>query len=371
MGAVSGNEGRRDAASAYAPYWKWLVVLPRRRRLVLGVILLTSAASIGQRMLRTVTYTSAATFVARQNQGGARGVLASLVAGTGISLPGMLGGSSFYYLEVIRADDVLRKVVEGEVEMSDGRIVSLPDLLQVEGKTLEARISRTVRRVRRSIETRHLPNSGRVSFTVKTQWPEVSFVIAERLLAEVSRFNVLLLQSRGRAERRFLEERLKIAQGEVRAWEDSLQSFLAGNRQFGPYSQQRFEHDRIMAELQRTRTVYGQLIHGREQALLTEIGEAPTIIILNTPKLPIQLDSRLSPFFVIATAFMSVMAGIFCAYAAETAVWLRRHPIVQTLRRSIPRSSATGRMLARILREPSPAPRDAAGGLSTNNKFDS
>lgn len=341
------------AGSGHDPYWEWLAILLRRRRLVLGMALLACVATMGHQVFRTPTYVASASFVPRENvRTRTNNTLASLVAGSGLRLPGMMGGDTGYFIEVIRANDVLRNVAAAEYETSDGKIGNFIEITEIRGRTPEERMDRAVRRLRRAVTPRRSTVSNLVSFSVETRWPEVSLAIAQRILDQVGRFNVELTQEQGRSEREFLDDRLKTAESDVRAWEDSLQVFLASNRGFGRYSQQRFEHDRLSAELERYRTVYTQLTQHREQARLTEIREGLTIAVLNSPQMPIRRVVRFTPgwlFRLFVSTMMGAAVGVFFAFAAEGLSRSGAPGLSIAIGNSLPSSSFTARFLARAL----------------------
>lgn len=343
----------RGAGSGYDPYWEWLAILLRRRRLILGVALLACLATTGPQVFRPRTYVVQASFVTRAGaESRTNRSLASLVAGSGIHLPSLLGGNSSYFVEVITARDVLQRVASATYQTSDGTIGSLVEITERRGRTPEERMVRTVSYLRRAVTARQIARSNKVVFSVETRWPEVSLAIAERLLDQVSRFNIEVTQEQGRAEREFLDDRLESAGEDVRAWEDSLQVFLASNRDFGPYSQQRFEHDRLSAELQRSRTVYTQLTQHHEQALLTETREGLTITVLDSPQMPIRGRSRLSLrwlFRALVSTMMGVAVGIFVAFMAEGLSKSGTSGLSVAIRTSVPSSSLIARFLTRAL----------------------
>ena len=356
------------AGSAYDPSWEWLAILLRRRRLILGVTLLASLFTTGRQVFRPRTYVVQASFVARANSNArANSSIVSLVAGSGISLPGLVSGNASYFVEVVTARDLLWKVAGTEYRTSDGKTGNLVDIMEIRGRTPEERMARAVGRLRRAVKARHIPRSNKIFFSVETQWPEVSFAVAEQLLDRVSRFNVEITQEQGRAEREFLDVRLRGAEQDVRAWEDSLQVFLASNRNFGPYSQQRFEHDRLSAELQRSRTVYTQLTQHHEQALLTENREGPTITVLDSPRMPTRGLYRLSPgwlFRALVSTIMGAVVGVFVAFVAEGLSRSGTSGLSDAIRNSAPSSSLTARFLARAL-----GTQSRRGTSSTKDRF--
>lgn len=342
----------------YKLLWGWVAVLFRRRGLILAMALLAAAAVTLRGLLRPRLYVSQASFVAQSEQS-SRSSLGSLLASTGINLPNLTGGSIFFYAELVRADTVLRQVAGANFDaLVDGGSGALADILEIEARTPRQRMNRmdrTVGRLRQAITIRTTTRPQKVSFSVEMPRPDLSLAVAEMLLEEVARFNVRVLQSQGRTQRELLEERLEKTERSVREWEDSLQAFLASNRDFGDYSQQRFEHDRLLAELQRHRGVYSALSQNREQALLTEAREGSTITVLRSPRLPVRSKPRVRKFLVFVGAAMGAAAGVFCVVAAEL---LSRWNAISAVRRLLPPSSVAARLLdraigARVPRAPS------------------
>lgn len=64
--------------------------------------------------------------------------------------------------------------------------------------------------------------TGLVTFTVQTKWPEVSEGIARDILDLVNQLNLETRQTQATAEREFVEERLMEVEAELRASEDTL-----------------------------------------------------------------------------------------------------------------------------------------------------
>lgn len=366
MDAGPDDSPTRGAGSRGDPFWEWLGVLLRRRWLILGTALLACAAAAARGLLRPRTYVTQAAFTVQNTRNpSTSGTLASLVAGTGIDLPQLTGGTHFYFATLVKADVVLRQVVNTELETSDGRTGNLVELMNVRGDTREERMDRAVRIVRRAVTTRTLSRPSMVTFSVETRWPDVSLWITEALLDQVASFRVREMQLHGRAERMFLDERIAGAKQDVREWEDSLQGFLAGNRQFGEYSQQRFEHDRLLAELQRHRTIYSNLTQSREQALLMEIREGSTITVLRSPRLPLRSRPRLRMFHLLAAGMAGAMVGVVVALVAEMrSRWNTR--LISEVHRSLPSSSFSARLLARAVGAPAPL-----GTSSVDGRYDS
>lgn len=344
----------RDPDSRGDAYWDWLGVLLRRRRLILGMILLACAAVAARGLLRPRTYVVQAAFTVQNTNARTSDAIASFMAGTGLNLPQLTrGGSHFYFAALLKADVVLRQVASAELETSDGETGNLVEIMNVRGETHEERMDRAVRVVRRAVTTRTMARPSMVSFSVETRRPDVSLWITEMLLDQVASFTVREMQSHGRAERLFLEERIAEAQGDIREWEDSLQAFLAGNRQFGRYSQQRFDHDRLLAELQRHRSIYSNLTQSREQAFLTEIREGSTITVMRSPRLPLRSRPRLRLFHLLAAGMFGAVAGVVAAVVAE--MRSRSHArAISVVQRSLPPSSVSARLLARAVGAPAP-----------------
>ena len=183
-----------------------------------------------------LTYTSTASFIP-QGSGGSASGLAGLAGQFGFRLPANEPGQSpEFYADLITSRAVVGAMTEesfrfqvereGELEVRSG---TLPDLLELaeDGSNAERRES-LIRWLQGAITVSTDRGTGIVEVSIKTPWAGLSKALADRLIEVVNEFNLETRQSRGAAERVFVEGRLAEARDSLRNAENRYEAFLAG-----------------------------------------------------------------------------------------------------------------------------------------------
>jgi uncharacterized protein involved in exopolysaccharide biosynthesis len=160
-----------------------------------------------------------------------------------------------------------------------------------------------------------------VSVAVRTRDPQVSLVIANRLIDGLNRFNRTTRQSQATEEREFTEGRLNEARAKVRAAEDALQSFLQRNRQFES-PQLAFERDRLQRELLFQQQIMTGLAQQYEEARIREVRDTPVITIVERPVLPAVPEPLHRARLLVL--FVGMMVTLGALFALARAGWDRR-----------------------------------------------
>jgi uncharacterized protein involved in exopolysaccharide biosynthesis len=126
---------------------------------------------------------------------------------------------------------------------------------------------------------------------VATQWPSVSHQITSSLVEAVNAFNQRSRQSQAAAERTFLEERLSVANAELRAAENRLQQFMTSNRRIGS-PELALERERLDRVVLLRQQVVLALNQSYEDAQLREVRNTPLITLVETPQVPTMPEPR-------------------------------------------------------------------------------
>ncbi len=307
-----------------------LAILIRSRRRILVTAGVVTGLCLGTAFIGPRTYTSSATFRPQASSStlGLFSDARSLAGRLGIDLAAGGGGaeSPDFFLTVLTSDEVLKQTASASYFVPGQGAASLSDLLEINEKTPELTLDETMRWLDEAVGLELYLRANAVTITVKTPWREVSRAIAEKLLEEVKRYNVEVRQSQARLERIFVEERVNLALGEMQAWEDSLQNFLAGNRLFGEYSSLRFHHDRLQEEVALHRSVYATLKNSFEQAQILEVRDTPIINIVQSPFLPRRPDSLRLLIRIAIGLFLGCTMGIVYAFAKDALQRSKRDP---------------------------------------------
>ena len=333
-----------EAPEDRASYWELVAILIQRYRMVLLFSVLYCGLQLSQEFLRDPLYQSGATFRPRNADRlpASLGRLA-ILAGVSPQLTSRsVNFSSEFFVEIMRSRYVLDRVVSKTYKLSDGRTTTLPDWLEVrpESDNEELRRRLTRRRIRNALDITNIRQAGIVRFQFSTEWPEVSYELARALLVELNSFHANIAKEDAEREKNFIDVQLDSATMDVRAWEDSLQTFLASNRGVGGHSELSFQQRRLQEELAQRRQVHLELKMGYFQAGIAGARTAPALLVLAPPRLP-RLSTRadFDPRNLLRWFVVGALGGTMVAIGME---WLRRlwdyqNPVIVAAREAWPR----------------------------------
>ena len=313
QGSARPVPARDDEISA----WEVLAVLLRRRGVIVGSTVLVGILALAFALLREPSYTTAASF-RPQGPAATQGQLLALASQFGVNVAGLgdEAGPAFY-AELLSSRGILLPVASAPYTV-EGREVLLVDLLEIEDDTEELRLQSAIKWLRESaLEVQTGRETGVVTVSVTTRWPELSFAIADRLVDEISRFNLETRQSQAAAERAFIEARVAGARKELETAEDELQAFLQSNRQFESSPELRFEHERLQRAVSLRQQVYTTLVQAYEQARIAEVRDTPVITVLQPAFMPPGPDERRLKLFLALGLVLGGMAGVVLAFVVE------------------------------------------------------
>jgi uncharacterized protein involved in exopolysaccharide biosynthesis len=201
---------------------------------------------------------------------------------------------------------------------------SLADLLEIERDTEALRREAVIRWLEERAVTVGVANeTGTVTVSVETRWPDVSHAIASRLVDEVTRFNMDTRQSQAASERLFIAARVDSARTELHTAESALQTFLEANRQWDGAPLLVFQHERLQREVTLKQSVLTTLVQSYEQARIQEVRDTPVITVLQAPFLPPGPDERRLLLAGALGIVLGGLAGVVLAFVVEA---FRRPP---------------------------------------------
>lgn len=296
--------------------WEVLAVLLRRRRVIVLSTLLVGALAVAFAFLRAPSFTTAASF-RPQGSEASQSQLMALASQFGVAVGGGDELSPAFYAELLTSREILLTAAEGDYRL-DGSTVRLADLLEIEEDTEDLRIKGVIDWIRESaVSVSTGRETGIVTVNVTTDWPELSLQIAERLLAEISRFNMETRQSQAASERSFIEERVENARSDLEAAENELQQFLQANRQFENSPELQFQYERLQRNVSLRQQVYTTLVQSFEQARIAEVRDTPVITVLQPPYMPPGPDERRLALFLALGLVLGGMGGTVLAFVVE------------------------------------------------------
>lgn len=261
-------------------------LLRNRWRILAGMIVGASIAVIPV-LRRPPYFASSASFVLRGSDVNRAG-LASLAAQFGAALPtANQSQTPEFYAQLLKSRQLLSTVGHDTLAVAElgGRRATLFDLFEIEAPP-RAREERAVLRFAGLVTTGVTRTTGIVQLTVSTPWPTVSATITQKLLDGVNAFNRQTKQGEAATERKFVEQQLAVATGELRAAEDGLEGFLRANKEYRSSAALTFTHDRLEREVMLKQQLYTQLMQSYQDVRIREVRDVPVIQIVEPPAVP-------------------------------------------------------------------------------------
>ncbi|HEY9228059.1 MAG TPA: GNVR domain-containing protein [Gemmatimonadaceae bacterium] len=262
------------------------------------------------------TYTAGTSFMPQERRNLSQ--LSGLAAQFGLAVPnGESGFSAAVYADLSKSDDVLGRIVSAQYPTLNGDSTTLTQLLKAKGKTPEIRRAEAVREMKKHIVSASNSRTGVVTLNVTLTDPLVAKSVAQRVIADLVRFNVETRQSQASAERRFTERRLTEAKDSLSEAESRLRAFLKSNRgDFRGSPDLSLEQDRLSRKVTMEQQIYTTLAQAYEQAKIEEVRDTPVITVLQPAEQPALPNSRRT---VVKTAI-----GLFLGFAFSAVFVLLR-----------------------------------------------
>lgn len=306
-----GGSPARDADSP--SLIRLVALLVRRWRLLVGLPLVAALAALGISFLLPELYTVETRFTPERGRTGMSSQLMGLASQFGLDLGSMAENSETldFYGELLESPELLRTAVltpytftpEDREQPLTGTLV---DLLEVKGDTEDERIYAAVEELDDLVLVRIDHNAGIVGMEVSAPWPQLSLLLADRLLELVNEFNLERRQTRAAAERNFLEGRAAEVGQQLEEAEAGLEAFLMQNRRFED-PRLRLEEDRLQREVDLRQQLFVGLSQNLEQARLAEVRNTAVITVLDPPRPPAE---QTAPLYVLNVALGLLLGGL-------------------------------------------------------------
>ena len=310
----------RHAPDDEISLWEVLAVLVRRRVTIGTTTLVVSALVVALTLLGPDSFTTSAAFRPQGSDASPSEVLA-LASQFGVNVPGASSdeASPAFYAELLTSRGILSRVGAQPYGVEGVGKTALADLLEIEEDTEELRHEEVIEwLLEEAVSVSTGAETGTVTLTVETEWPDLSQAIATALIEEITLFNLETRQSQAAAERMFIEARVDSARAELRAAESDQQAFLESNRLWENAPLLRFRHDRLEREVLLRQSVLTTLVQSYEQARIAEVRDTPVITVLEGPFLPPGPDERRLVLGVALGIVLGGMVGIVLAFLIET-----------------------------------------------------
>ena len=296
--------------------------LLRHRRQVLLWMFFGGAIGVGVAFARRPRYTASATFMP-QSGGDANSNLRSIAGQFGIPISAANPEQSpAFYQDLATSLPILAPIAaDSFVTDAQGRRQSFADLVEVDAPSPAIRAEKATEHLRKSVSASVDKDTGIITVTATTQWRLVSLNITSRILQAINDFNLRTRQSQASAERRFVENRLTLATGQLRSAEDGLQRFLEGNRQIDA-PRVKFDMDRLQRSVSLQQQVVATLSQALEDARLREVRNTPVITIIQQATARVEPDPRgataLGTLGILTGGVFAVLIALFGELARRT-----------------------------------------------------
>ncbi len=319
MSESTPSQSARSTMDDEISLWEVLAVLLRRRGTIALTTCLVGTAALAFAQSRAITYTTSAAF-RPQGSEVANSQLMTLANQFGVNVGGAGGdeASPAFYQELLTSREILRRVSDEPYAIEGVGTVVMKDLLEIEEETEAERDEEVLEWLRDdAVSVSTGLETGTVTISVKTEWPDLSQAVAEELLAEVQRFNLDTRQSQAASEREFIETRVDAAELELEDAEESLRGFLEANRQWENSPMLAFQHDGLLREVALRQSVLTTLVQAYEQARVSEVRDTPVITVLQSPFFPPRHDPRQGVLTTLLGLILGGMMGIALAFLVE------------------------------------------------------
>jgi len=334
-------------------FFELMTPLVSRRKLIAATALTCALLAALFLLLQRRTYTATTTFTPENSS--STGLMSNLVGLAGLA--GQLGlgstGSNSvspeFFVKLAHSDEVLRSTLMKDFPdpESPGRRRTLLQIMDVKGKTPEARAQSAVRALRRQVEANSDKSTGIVTLNVKLHSPQLAAEVAKYMVELLNRFNLESRQSQSREQRRFSGERLAVAEQELRAAEQAQLAFLQRNRQYLDSPLLAFEYNRLNRQVQLRQEVYQTLTKAYEEARIAEVRDTPVLTVIDSAVAPVTPSG---PKRILGTTIALIFGGalgVLLAYLAAARERARKSPTpdylefraaLEEARRASPRS---------------------------------
>lgn len=290
---------------------------------IVGVTLVFAGAAVAYSLSRPPSYTSTATFYAETEGSTPLSSVSGVAAQFGIDVGGRQAGKSpDFYADLLGTERILEPTVRTSYTVEgasteDGRPIegNLVELFRIEGETPGIRLERTRAFLENEVlDVRTDRETGVITASVTTPWPDLSAAIGSRMLELLDEFNLETRQSQAAMERGFVEERLEEARHDLLAAEDSLQRFLERTRRVGTSPTLTFERDRLRRQVDLRQQLYTSLAEAYQKARIEEVRDIPVVTVVDRPTVPARADDPRLLLTLLLGVMLGAMIGTGVAY---------------------------------------------------------
>lgn len=290
---------------------------------LIGAITVGAVATVvAMNLMQPRLFTSHSSFVPQARS--MRSQAADLAAQFGLGVAGDASDSPEFYTVLLSTRAVLEKVVTTRYQFNVGSrsmAGTLPELYDLPPGRDGVRAAVDI--LKGASAAKADPLTGLVRVTVSARWAPLAEQLAVRMLDLTNEFNLETRQSQASAERAFIEERLRMAQSELRSTEQNLEQFLRQNREFRNSPELLFRHQRLEREVGLRQSLVAGMAQSYEQARVAQVRNTPVITIVERPDGSALPQSRHTLVEALVAMIVGFAIGVALALAIELWRWNR------------------------------------------------
>jgi uncharacterized protein involved in exopolysaccharide biosynthesis len=295
----------------------------RRRAIVILAVAISVGIALAIALTRPVRFTVQTAFIP-EGQRAASG-MSSIAAQFGVNVASSDGLSSpLFYPELVRSPQFLGAIADSTYALNGQPPRPLADIYEIPAGDARARRAAAIRTLSGNLQVNAAPRTGIVTVGVTASSPALARDLADRILAEITRFNQHTRQGRAAAERSFIERRLSDVRDSLRRAEDRLQAFLLENRDIRTSPAVAFRHARLEREVEAQQILLSTLLPSYEQAKIEEVRDTPVITVIRRPEAPVNADPRGRVRLMAMAVLLGLAAGAALALLFEAIAAVRR-----------------------------------------------
>jgi len=211
-------------------------------------------------------------------------------------------------------------VVDGEAVRG-----TLADFWEIPDSAIARRTAKAAVKLRRNLQVRVDMEAS----TVTIRATAIDSSLAKQLLQSTLRLvDSLAIAARARqaeAEGRFLDERIRQVEAELRASEASLASFAERNRSYSESPLLRLEFERLQRSVDLQQAVLREIAQNRESVRLNESRDTPALVPVESPVDPLLPDRR---FLAMRLVFGSTLGALAAIALTLLGMWWARMKVL-------------------------------------------
>lgn len=301
--------------------WTRAGVALRRWRMIVVLALVFPVVTAASLLLARRLFTAHTSFVPQESPAASAG-LSQIASQFGFPLAARSGAASpQFYSDLLMSREILRSVIEARYEVSGTHPFAgdLVAFLEIKAPTRQLQLRDAMERLRETSRVVLDRGTGVVRLDVTTKSAQMSVAIAQRFLSALNEFNRIQRQSRGRAEREFVEQRMASAQRDLTNAEETLSGFYRRNRRFEDSPELVAEESRLQRQVALRQQLFLTLAQSYESAKIEEVRDTPVLTVLEQPERFVEPKRRGTVRKTFLALILGAGLGIAVALASEVA----------------------------------------------------